>query len=338
MPVVDNAIYVDGVRTTNPESLDETYEILRERDGMAWIGLYRPTAEEVASVAAEFSLHHLAVEDAQKGHQRPKAERYGDTLFVVLRPARYLDDEERVDFGELHIFLGPGFVVTLRHAESPDVAAIRRRLEDHPKLLALGPEAVLYAVLDEVVDEYAPVVAGLQDDIDEIEDDLFGGHPDVSRRIYELLREVIGFQRAVQPLVGILDILLHDTESPNVDIELKRALRDVHDHVLRVVERVDSFRVLLQNSLTVHSTLVNQRQNDEMRALTVTSLSQSEQTKKISSWAAILFAPTLIGTIYGMNFTFMPELDWPLGYPLAITAMIGMGAVLYAVFKTKRWL
>ncbi|HEV7956907.1 MAG: transporter [Microbacteriaceae bacterium] len=338
MPLIDNAVYVDGRRTENPGSLDETFEILRERSGMAWIGLYRPDAIELRSLAAEFDLHHLAVDDALAGHQRSKLERYGETLFVVLRPARYLDAEESVEFGELHVFIGPGFVVTIRHAESPNLKVVRRRMESNPDLLALGPQAVLYAILDEVVDEYGPVVAGLENDIDEIEDQLFGGDPAVSRRIFALLREVIEFQRAASPLGDMLSALLKGSEKYGVDLELQRALRDVHDHVIKITERAVAFRVLLQNALTVHATVVTQGQNDEMRRLSESSLAQTEQTKKISSWAAILFAPALIGTIYGMNFDHMPELHWPLGYPLAVAAMLVSGGALYGVFKAKRWL
>ncbi|WP_315096684.1 magnesium and cobalt transport protein CorA [uncultured Cellulomonas sp.] len=352
MTLVDNGIYVDGHRTGDPQTLEETYELLRERNGMAWIGLYRPDKDEIQSVAQEFTLHPLAVEDALKGHQRAKLERYGDTLFVVLRPARYLDAEEEVEFGEVHLFIGPDFVVTIRHAENPDLGAVRRRLESNPALLAMGPEAVLYAVFDQVVDGYAPVIAGLENDIDEIEDELFAGDREVSRRIYELLREVIAFQRATGPLREMLDALERGADKYHVDLELQRALRDVLDHVLRTCERADTFRVLLENALTVHSTLVTQAQNDEMRRLSEAGLAQNEETrrlsetglaqneevKKISSWAAILFAPTLVGTIYGMNFTYMPELDWRAGYPLAIAAMVAMGLGLYAVFKHRRWL
>ena len=259
-------------------------------------------------------------------------------LFVVLRPARYLDAEERVEFGELHVFVGPDFVVTVRHAESPDVGAVRRRLESTPELLRLGPEAILYAVLDQVVDEYAPVVAGLQNDIDEIEDQLFSGDPAVSRRIYELSREVIAFQRATHPVVGILQSLERGSEKYGVDIELQRNLRDVLDHSLRLAEQADSFRLLLQNALMVQATLVAQHQNEEMRRLSETSLAQGEEVKKISSWAAILFAPTLVGTIYGMNFERMPELGWGLGYPAAVAAMVAMGFALYLIFKRHKWL
>jgi magnesium transporter len=338
MPLIDNAIYVDGRRVSTPATLDETFDSMKAHHGVAWIGLYRPTDEEVRSVANEFSLHHLAVEDALKGHQRAKLERYDETLFVVLRPARYVDEDERVEFGELHIFVGPDFVVTIRHAESPDLARVRHRMEQAPNLLGLGAQSVLYAILDQVVDEYAPVVAGLENDIDEIEDQLFDGAPEVSRRIYALSREVNEFQRATKPLVDMIEALQRGSEKYNVDVELKRHLRDVLDHTLRVVERGDTFRQLLQNALTVHSTLVGQRQNDEMRRLSETSLAQSEEVKKISSWAAIFFAPTLVASIYGMNFRNMPELQWTFGYPLALALMMGGAFALYIAFKKRNWL
>ena len=338
MALVDNAVYVDGRRSADPRSLDETYELLRERHGMAWIGLYRPDVAEIRSVAKEFDLHPLAVEDAIAAHQRAKLERYGTTLFTVLRPARYLDDTERVEFGELHVFTGRDFVVTIRHAETPDLGRVRDRLERTPELLRLGPEAVLYAILDQVVDEYAPVVARLENDIDEIEDQLFKGDPAVSRRIYELSREVIEFQRATHPLLDMLTSLEAGFEKYKVDLELQRSLRDVHDHAIRIVERADSFRALLQNALTVQTTLVGQQQNDEMRSLTEASLAQNEEVKRISAWAAILFAPTLVGTIYGMNFDHMPELHWLLGYPYAVALMLVTSVTLYLVFKRRSWL
>lgn len=338
MTIVDNAVYVDGVRVERPRTLDSTYETLSRRGGMAWIGLYRPDTAEIASLADEFGLHHLAVEDTIAAHQRPKLERYDDTLFVVLRPARYLDVEERVEFGEVHVFVGPDFVVTIRHAESPDLAQVRHRLEASPDLLRLGPESVLYAILDQVVDEYLPVVAGLENDIDEIEDQMFTGDPAVAKRIYDLSGEVIDFQRATHPLVGMLEALERGSDKYHVDLELRRHLRDVLDHTLRIVERGDSARAHLQTALSVHATLVAQRQNEEMRRLTLTSLNQSEEVKKISSWAAILFAPTLVGGIYGMNFHTMPELGWQFGYPLAVLLMAATSATLYVIFKRQRWL
>lgn len=338
MTIIDNAVYVDGLRTADPENLDETYFVLRQREGMAWIGLYRPDAVELRSVAEEFDLNSLAVDDALAGHQRAKLEHYGECVFLVLRPARYLDDVEKVDFGEIHVFVGADYVITVRHAESPDLARVRRRMEAMPEFLALGPDAVLYGILDQVVDEYEPVAAGLENDVDEIEDDLFGADPDVSRRIYELSRQVITFQRATSPLVGILQALMAGAPDRVPGTELQEHYRDVLDHVIRLNERVASFRALLQNALAVNAALVAQRQNDEMRKLTESSFAQNEQVKRISSWAAILFAPTLVASIYGMNFRDMPELNWLFGYPFALGLMVAMGLGLYLTFKRNKWI
>ncbi len=338
MPIVDNAVYKDGVRLTEPPSLAETFETARAHDAMAWIGLYRPSEDELRAVAEEFDLHGLAVEDALLGHQRSKLEKYGDVIFVVLRPARYLDAEEKVEFGEVHLFIGPTFVITVRHAESPDLAAVRSRMEHTPELLRLGPLAVLYGVLDQVVDEYEPIVAGLMNDIDEIEDQLFSGPGDSARRIYELLREVIAFQRAVSPLLPMLRSLDEGFQKQEIDVELRRNLRDVQDHALRVAERADAFRQLLQNALTTNSTLVGEQQNAEMRRLSEVSLQQGEQVKRISSWAAILFAPSIITGVYGMNFQNMPELAWTAGYPFALGLMVLLSGGLYLAFRRRGWL
>ncbi|WP_250305946.1 magnesium and cobalt transport protein CorA [Streptomyces sp. NBC_01387] len=337
--VVQAALYREGRRVSTPDSLAETFRQLREYpDGMAWIGLHRPTEEEILSLAAEFDLHPLAVEDALEAHQRPKLERYGDTLFVVLRAARYLDAPEEVDFGELHVFVGRDFLITVRHGAAPDLSAVRRRMEETPDLLALGPEAALYAILDAVVDGYAPVVAGVQIDMDEIETEVFSGDPAVSRRIYELSREMVEFQRATRPLVGMLHALMAGFAKYGTHEELQRSLRDVADHVTHTSERVDGFRQALTEILTVNATLVSQQQNAEMRALAEAGFEQNEEIKKISSWAAILFAPTLVGTIYGMNFDNMPELHWSFGYPFAIGLMAVVCVSLYFIFKKRDWL
>jgi magnesium transporter len=327
------------MRVSAPDTLADTFRELREQpSGMAWIGLARPTAGELLSLAEEFDLHPLAVEDAMEAHQRPKLERYGETLFVVLSAARYLDTTEEVDFGELHVFVGPDFVITVRHGAAPDLSAVRQRMEESPELLKLGPEAVLYAILDAVVDGYAPVVAGVQIDIDEIETEVFRSEPQVSRRIYELSREMVEFQRATRPLVGMLHSLMAGFAKYGTDEELQRYLRDVADHVTHTSERVDAFRQALTDILTVNATLVTQQQNAEMRALAEAGFEQNEEIKKISSWAAILFAPTLGGTIYGMNFDRMPELHWVLGYPFAIILMAVVCTSLYVIFKRKDWL
>jgi len=326
--IVDRAIYRDGRRTPAPATLSELNAACRNGAGIAWIGLYRPDAAEFAGIAREFDLHELAVEDAVKAHQRPKLERYGDALFLVLRPARYIDETETVEFGEVHIFAGPQFVITVRHAEAPDLHRVREQLEARPELLERGPFAIVHAILDRVVDDYGPVVAGVENDIDEIEDEVFGGSPTVSRRIYELTREVIEFQRATKPLASILAGLM---SAAPIDDEERRYLRDVQDHVLRVQEQADGFRELLQNILSVHLTL-------ETKALSETGMAQNEEVKKISAWAAILFAPTLVGTIYGMNFEHMPELDWVFGYPLALALMAFTSIALYVLFKRRGWI
>ncbi|WP_041312640.1 magnesium and cobalt transport protein CorA [Mycobacterium sp. JS623] len=336
--LVDSAVYRDGRRAESPATLEEALRSLPDQTSMAWIGLYRPSETELLAVAEQSGLHELAVEDAIVAHQRPKLERYGETLFVVLRAARYVDESEQVEFGELHVFTGPGFVLTVRHAESPNLAAVRQRMESDPDLLGLGPEAVLYAILDAVVDGYAPVVRGLQNDIDEIQTEVFGGDPQVSRRIYELSREVIEFQRATRPLLGMLASLEAGFSKYGTSEELQRYLRDVADHVTTVVERVDDFQKLLTSILTVNATLVSQAQNEEMKNLTEASYAQNEEIKKVSAWAAILFAPTLIGTVYGMNFDHMPELHWAAGYPFALVLMLITCLGLYAMFKRQNWL
>jgi magnesium transporter len=326
--IVDHAMYCDGERVQAPEDLGELNAACRAGAGIAWIGLYRPDAAEFATVAAEFGLHPLAVEDAVHAHQRPKLERYGDMLFLVLRPARYVDQTETVEFGEVHVFAGQQYVITVRHSEAPDLAEVRRKLEARPDLLRRGSGTIVHAIVDRVVDDYGPVVQGLQNDIDEIENDVFDGSPTVSRRIYDLAREVIEFQRATKPLDPILKGLM---SGPGVAEEERRYMRDVEDHALRIEEQVSGFRELLQNILSVNLTL-------ETKTLSEAANTTNEEVKKISAWAAIFFAPTLIGTIYGMNFKDMPELKWALGYPYALGLMVLLSVGLYITFKRRGWL
>lgn len=336
--IVNSAIYVEGRRVAAPDSLSETYETVRDVKGLAWIGLYKPTNEEFASVAEEFELHELAVEDAVRAHQRPKLDRYGETLFVALRAARYLDESETVEFSELHVFVGPDFVVTVRHGEGPNLDRVRNRMESEPELLARGSEAVLYAILDRVVDDYAPVVAGLENDIDEIETEVFSGNAEVTRRTYELAREVIEFQRAIKPLLGMINSLIAGGEKYGVDPELQAYLRDVQDHVIQVQDQAAGFRDLLQNILSVNLTIVGLQQNEEVKTLSQVSIEQNDEVKRISAWAAILFAPTLIGTVYGMNFDHMPELHWRWGYPYSIVLMFVVSGIMWAAFRRRGWL
>ena len=336
--IVNNVIYVDGKRVAKPATLEETTELNDSLKGMAWIGLIEPTKQEFQAVADEFDLHELAVEDAVLAHQRPKIERYGSILFVVLRTAHYVDPKEIIDFGEIHLFIGKDFVISVRHGAYPDLKKVRLRMENNPELLALGPPAVLYGIMDQVVDEYHQVVQGLEHDIDEIEIEVFGGEPDVSKRTYSLAREVIDFQRAVAPLNDMLASVCDGRIGLETAPNLVAYFRDVQDHVTQVQEQVQAYRDILQNVLSVNIAIIGLQRNEEVQRLSEIQLKQNDEVKKISAWAAIIFAPTLVGTIYGMNFDHMPELHWKLGYPLALLMMLGVGLVLWAVFKRRGWL
>ena len=323
--IADNAIYVDGRRAAQqPSSLQETYEALRQLDdAVAWIDLYEPTQEEFESVAQELELSPRVIESAIKPQQRPKLVRYGDSLFVVLKTARYLDEPEKVEFSEVHVLVGKDFIVTVRYEEIPALEEVRRRLEGEPELLRQGPQPILREIMDQIVDDYEPVLEGLGTDIQEVEVEVFGGNEDVSQRIYELSRELVQFQRATSPLARSLERGAERNEH-DIDPELRSYLRELHDRVLRVEEPTEGFRDMLSDILVVNLTLISVRQND--------------QTKKISAWAAILIVPTLITGIYGMNFDFMPELHWTFGYPLALALMVSISIGLYAVFRHVRWL
>ena len=337
--LVTSAIYRDGQRVAKLNSLAETYSALQANPGaMAWIGLYRPSAATIQALGEHLDLHELLVEDVVQAHQRPKLERYGSTLLVVLHPARYLDVQEEVEFGELHVIVGRDYVVTIRHGENPDLSGVRSRLETEPELLATGPEAVMYAVMDAVVDQYAPVFRGLDADIDEIELQVFRGESEVSRRIYELSQEVADFGRAVRSTQRILHDLSAGFAKYNVDTDLQSYLRDVADHLTEVREQTDSFHRSLRDILAVNSTLVAQRQNEEMKALAEQSKAENEQMRRISAWAAIIFTPTVVTGIYGMNFRHMPELDPLWGYPFALGMMLGSALLLYFLFKRKDWI
>ena len=322
--IVDSAIYVGGDRTEYSK-LEGIRRACHERGGFAWIELVEPDEEELDSVGSEFDLPEMAVRGAIKAHHRPRLERYGETLFVVLRTAHYLDEEERVEFGEIHTFLGRDFVVTVRLGGTSALEALRKTLER--EFLSRGTEAVLWAVIDRVVDDYDPVIDGLENDVDEIEEEVFGGNADVSRRIYELSREVLVFRRAAQPLAKILE---HLFEEP-FDGEVLRRMRSLHERTLRVAEQIDGFRELLSNILSVNLTLVSVEQNAAMQ-------NQSVQVQKISAWAAIVAVPTLITGVYGMNFRYMPELNLYLGYPLALAVMAAISGLLYLGFRRAGWL
>ena len=289
----------------------------------AWIGLHQPTEAEFDSVRREFNLHPLAVEDAIQAHQRPKLEVYDDSLLVVLRPGRYVDHDEVLDFGEILLFVGDGFVVAVRHGLTKALAQVRARFEARPELLRCGPSGVMYAILDHVVDNYVPAVEGIDQDIREIEHQVFSGQGGSAERIYKLQREVLEFYRATAPLLDPLGRLASG-RLPNVDPEMREYFRDVYDHAMRVVEQVDGFQRLLNNALEANATQVTLRQNEDVR--------------KISAWVAIIAVPTMIAGIYGMNFDHMPELTSTLGYPVVLGVMVAACAVLYRMFRRSGWL
>lgn len=355
MTGIDGHIYIGGHRAAAPDTLEATADALGSENTVAWIGLRDADAGTLTDAAERFGLHPLAVEDARKGHQRAKLERYGDTMFVVLRPATYDDSAEQIEFDEIHLFVGPNFVITLRRGGRQDLAAARTALEAEPAFLSTGPEAMLTALLDQIVDGYAPVVSGLEEDIDQVEDNLFSNgqvDPALAERIYRLIEQVIAFQRAIGPLPSMVEGLLRGADRYGTNEEVQNRLRNVLDHVVRITERVNTCRSLLENALTVHSTLVSLEQNDAMRRMSSASLAQGEESrrlaketieqgeevKKISSWAAILFTPTLVASVYGMNFDHMPELHWVWGYPFALALMVGLGIGLWGIFKWRHWL
>jgi len=321
--IVDCAIYEDGKRGAEPHSVDDALAGARARHGFVWIGLHEPTEAEFERVAHAFDLHPLAVEDAIKAHQRPKLERYGDSLFMVFKPARYVDSDEIVEIGEITVFLGGDFVVTVRHGGSTALADVRRVLETDPDKLCWGPGSVLYAIADKVADDYAEVLDGVDFDIDQIESDVFSGPKAAhAERIFKLKREVLDFRRSVDPLEAPLSQLALGMKP--VDERSADYFRDVHDHLLRVSERLASLDALLDSALNANVAQVGMRQNEDMR--------------KISAWVAIIATPTMIAGIYGMNFQHMPELGWSYGYPLALSMMVVSCLVLYRQFKRREWL
>ena len=316
------ALYENGVRRPGEVDLDQAYEACRASEVFAWIGLHEPTHEEFDSVRREFGLHELAVEDAIKAHQRPKIEVYGESLFVVLKTAWYQEQGDQVELGEILVFLGDGFVITVRHGETP-LHEARLRLESRPDLLKLGPAAALHAIIDRVVDGYGPVIAALDYDIRQVEGEVFSAAGNPAERIYRLKREVLELHGAIAPLIDPVE-RLERRDAGFVPGELTPYFRDVKDHLQRYAREVDSFRELLTSILSANLTQASVRQNEDVR--------------KISAWAAIIAVPTLISGIYGMNFEHMPELGWRLGYPLALGLMAAACFLLYRAFRRAGWL
>jgi magnesium transporter len=323
--IVDCALYHHGVREVSPEDYSDALEIARAQGGsFLWVGMHDPTADELAKVAKEFSLHALAVEDALKAHQRPKLEEYDDSLFVVLKTVRYDEDTQQIELGDVMLFVGDSFIVSVRHGQGRALGHLRKRLEEQHDLLEYGPSAVLYSIADKVVDDYQAIAAAVEEDIDEVEQQIFSpARSNAGERIYNLKREVIEFRHALLPLVEPMS-RLGSGEVPHVHEQLRPFFRDVADHAVRVSEQVQSFADRLAGVLNANLAQVSVQQNEDMR--------------RISAWVAIAAVPTAIAGIYGMNFDHMPELHWQYGYPAVLALMATICTALYRGFKRNHWL
>jgi magnesium transporter len=322
--VVNCAAYAAGRRIADVEVKDIS-EVLKQADCFVWVGLHEPGEELLRQVQLEFGLHDLAIEDAHRAHQRPKIERYGDSLFVVLRTAKQQEEHGDIHFGETHIFVGPRYVVSVRHGASFTYTPVRLRCESTPQLLQQGPGFVLYALMDYIVDQYFPIVDSLEDEVEALEEDLFAEvyNRETTERIYRLKRNLLSVKRGISPLVDICNRLVR------YDLELihepsRPYFRDVYDHVIRINEIVDINRELLTSALEANLSLI--------------SIGQNEVMKKLGGWVLIIAVPTMIAGIYGMNFEFMPELKSPLGYPLVIGGMFALCGGLYLFLKRTGWL
>ena len=325
--VVDCGLYDSGQRLGGRVELESALRKADScQDGFVWIGLHDPSPGVVETVGEHFRLHPLAVEDAVHGHERAKLEVYGgDTLFVVLKTARYVDSEELIEIGEVMVFIGPRFVVSVRHGEGSPLHDVRLDLEAHPDLLSIGPSSVLYAIADRIVDDYVAVLDGIAMDVEEVEAEVFSGElSSPAERIYRLKREVLGFRRAAGALVGPIQRLSSKQTGLPLDPRTGEYFRDVYDHLIRDVERIGGFDDLLTSALQANLAQVAMRDNRDMR--------------RISAWVAIIAVPTMVFGLYGMNFEHMPELGWTYGYPTVVAAVLIICAVLYRKFKHTGWL
>jgi magnesium transporter len=322
--VVACVAYAEGCRVRDVE-IPDISEALKEPGVFVWIGLHDPSPDLLRQIQKEFGLHDLAVEDAQVAHQRPKLEQYGDSIFVVLRPAILTSDQERIELGETHLFLGPRYIVSIRHGDTPGYAAVRTRCESTPGLLAKGPGFVLYAVMDFIVDHYFPVLDTLGDQLERLENEIFSEIFDrkTVERIYDLKRNLVEVKRAVSPLVDVCNRLVR-FDMPLIPEDTRPYFRDVYDHAIRINEHVDTLRELLTGALEAH--------------LSLTAVAQNDAMKKLAGWAAIIGVPTMVAGVYGMNFKFMPELEWRYGYPAVMAGMAALCVYLYYRFKHSGWL
>jgi magnesium transporter len=328
----DCAVYEDGLRRSERVPLAQAAEAVKNTSGFVWVGLQQPTEKDLADVAAQFDLPPLAVEDAFTAHQRPKLEVYGGTIFIVLRPVSYIDSSELVEVEEIALFLGEHFVVSVRHGNTPLLSQVRQELDSRklPSELT-GPTAVLHRVADLIVDQYTDVSQSIDDDIAEIEAQVFGERGgDYAERIYKLKREVLEFRRAALPLVDPMERLMHGSV-PGIARQARQFFRDVHDHVLKVTDEIERHDRLLSDILQTNVARVSVRQNE-------VAVRQNEDMRRISAWAAIGLVPTAIAGIYGMNFQYMPETTWHYGYFIILGIIAGACVMLYRAFRRNGWL
>ena len=322
--VVNCAAYTGGQRVADVEVTDLD-TVLKQEDCFLWVGLHEPSEALLRQVQQAFGLHDLAIEDAHRAHQRPKLERYGNALFVVLRTAPMHEEQGDLQFGETHIFVGPRYVVSVRHGSSLSYTAVRARCEATPSLLRQGPGFVLYALMDFIVDQYFPLIDTLEDRLQALEEDILGEA--VTRattvRIYQLKRHLLEVKRAISPLIDVCNRLVR-FDLDVIPEDSRPYFRDVYDHVIRLNEMVDIARELLASALEANLSLI--------------SVAQNEVMKKLGSWVAIIAVPTMVAGIYGMNFDVMPELRSPLGYPLVLAGMLIACGSLYFGFKRSGWL
>jgi magnesium transporter len=325
--IVDSALYRDGLRValdSHKEDLDVLRDEASGEDAFVWVGMHEPSAEELDRVAGVFSLHPLAVEDALKAHQRPKLERYDDGLFLVLKTLWYVDEQDAVETGEVNLFVGDNYVVSVRHGKGTELHSARLDLEGRTAVLGHGPSAVVYAICDRVVDGYEAVALSLEEDVDEVEESVFSPtRSEDSKRIYVLKRELAEMRRAVNPLREPMKRFATGSV-PFVTQESAPFFRDVTDHVIRVSEGIETLDSLLSTAFDAHLAKLSLQQNEDMR--------------KISAWVAIAAVGTLVAGIYGMNFTDMPELRWHYGYYFALGLMATASLVLFRAFKKSGWL
>jgi len=335
MAIADTSVWADGARVAEAVPFDRVLETAADRDGFAWVELVDPTERELLAVADELDLHHLLVEDVVSRGQRPKLESYGTTQYCVVHRVE-ADAADELVGREVHVIVSDRCVVTVSWHGDDAPARVRERLERGIAPLRLAPLTVLYAILDHTADAHERLAIGVHEQIEGIEDVFFGEEHPPTVDTYRAMRRVLALQRAADPMSDVVDRVA--ARVGEEQLELRRHLRDVDDHARRTATRLAGDRDLLASMLQLASARVAERQNDELRAMTEQQIEQNDQTKKVTSWAAILFAPTLIAGIYGMNFTHMPELEWLLGYPFAIVLMLAFAGVLYLVFKRKRWL